>query len=95
MIKALAPLNRKNLTSKLDGSGDNASYHTIGGQSKTASQKKNMTVSELSYYFKKKEMEAKNRLDNAKSACGNYASPLGKTGYNKKFLKKTFRMAKG
>ena len=33
-------------------------------------------------------MDGKNRLDIAKSACTNYASPLGKTGYNKKFLKR-------
>jgi hypothetical protein len=40
-----------------------------------------MTVSELSIYFKKKEFDAKSRLDITKSACANYASPLGKTGY--------------
>jgi len=55
--------------------------------SKTSTQKKNMTVSELSYYFKNKEKDAKDRLSN-KSACENYASPLGKTGYRKKFLKR-------
>ena len=47
-----------------------------------------MTVSELSHYFKSKEQAAKDRLSIAKSACENYASPLGKTGYRKKFLKR-------
>lgn len=47
-----------------------------------------MTVTELSHYFKQKQEDAKSRISNAKSAQGNYASPLGRTGYSKKFLKR-------